>query len=52
MQAFGEETGEVLLRLRNGVGMGDADRIEAMLSRYLSQRGLERVRVGQKSRSA
>jgi hypothetical protein len=49
--SFGEKLLEPLLRQRNGVRRGDADGGEAVCARGVDERGLDRVRIGQKSRS-
>jgi hypothetical protein len=42
MAAFGKETLQPLLRLRNGIRRGDADAIEAMLARRFDEGVLDR----------
>ncbi|GIK79543.1 MAG: hypothetical protein BroJett024_06480 [Alphaproteobacteria bacterium] len=49
--AFGQEMLQSVPRLRNGIGRGDTERIEAMPERFRLQRGLDRTGVAQKSRS-
>ena len=52
MGALGEEVLQPFRRLRNRVGPRHADDVEALLAGGARQRGLERRRVAQKSRSA
>jgi hypothetical protein len=50
--AFVQKRLQPFLRKRNGVGLGNADGIEAMLFRGLLQRGRDAGRIAQKSRLA
>jgi hypothetical protein len=50
--AVGEKTPQAVVGLRDGIGLRDADEVEAVRLRRLGQRALERRRIGQKSRSA
>jgi hypothetical protein len=50
--ALGQEMLQPFQRLRDGVRPRDADDVEAVVARGLYERGLERYRIGQKSRSA
>jgi hypothetical protein len=52
MSALGEKALQPLQRLRDRIGPRDADDVEAVLARGSRERGLERARVVQKSRSA
>jgi hypothetical protein len=52
MRAFGKEARELRLDLRGSVGLRDTDRVEAVLARCGDERGLDRPRIAQKSRSA
>jgi hypothetical protein len=49
--SLGEKLFEPFFRERNGVRRGDADGGEAVRARGVDERGLDRVRIGQKSRS-
>jgi hypothetical protein len=46
VQAFGDEARKPLLRLRDGVGPGDADGVEALRARFALERGFQCVLVG------
>jgi hypothetical protein len=52
VRALGEETLKAPGRLRDRVGCCYADDIEAVLARGGGERGVERDRLAQKSRSA
>jgi hypothetical protein len=52
MGAFGQKMLQPFQRLRDRIGPRDADDVEAVLARGSRERGLERDRVVQKSRSA
>jgi hypothetical protein len=49
--AFGQEFFEAVLGERNGVRRSDADNGESVRARGIGERALDRVRIGQKSRS-
>ena len=52
MGAVGQELPQPLERLRNRIGLRDADEIESIVVSGTYERSLERGRIGQKSRSA
>ena len=49
---LGQKLLQARRRLRNRVGRADTDDIEAVFARGIDERGLQRCRIGQKSRSA
>jgi hypothetical protein len=52
MRTIGDEAVEPRFGLGHGVGLGEANGIEAARTRLFDQRGLDRGGVAQKSRSA
>src|SRR5262249_9156916 len=52
LRAVGQEGFEASLGVRRGVGMRDAEHVEAVCTRFPRERSLERGRLRQKSRSA
>jgi hypothetical protein len=50
--AFRQKLPQARRRLRDRIGTGDADDIEAVVARRLGERGFQCCRIAQKSRSA
>jgi hypothetical protein len=52
MRAGGEKVRQMLVKVLDGICAHDTGEIEAMLARCIDKRGLDRLWIGQKSRSA